>query len=67
MIVHHAFADTPAAWPTAPTVSFLDFALVLVIIPVVIGLVLALFAMLPYIAKRRGSEPGAALETTHRS
>jgi hypothetical protein len=42
-----ASADTPAAWPTPPHVSGLDWLLVLLIIPAGIALLLTLLVMLP--------------------
>ena len=55
-----AAADTPAEWETAPTVSPLDFLLVLVIIPLALAAVITLLALLPSLAHDRGYEPGQA-------
>ncbi|MET0839811.1 MAG: hypothetical protein ABWY19_13575 [Marmoricola sp.] len=53
-----AAADTPEGWETAPTVSPLDFLLVLLIIPVALAAVITLLAVLPSLAHDRGYEPG---------
>ncbi len=53
-----AVADTPEAWEQPPTVSGLEFLLVLAIIPLGIALVLVLLTVLPSLASRRGYEPG---------
>ena len=53
-----AMADTPAAWEKAPHVSGLEFLLVLVLIPLGIGLVISVLALLPSLIHDRGYEPG---------
>lgn len=55
-----ASADTPEKWDQAPHVSGLDFLLVLVLIPLGLGLVIALLASLPSLIHDRGYEPGQA-------
>ncbi len=55
-----AAADTPAEWDTAPTVSPLDFLLVLVIIPLALAAVITLLTLLPSLAHDRGYEQGQA-------
>lgn len=53
-----AMADTPAAWEKAPHVSGLEFLLVLVLIPLGIGLVISVLAVLPSLIHDRGYQPG---------
>ena len=53
-----ASADTPAAWGDDPHVSGLQWLLILVLIPLGLGLVIALLASLPEILHHRGYEPG---------
>jgi hypothetical protein len=55
-----AAADTPSEWETAPTVSSLDFLLVLVIIPLSLAALIAVLVVLPSLAHDRGYEPGQA-------
>ena len=53
-------ADTPANWEQQPSVSGLDFLLVLVLIPLSAAAVIALLSVLPSLAKDRAYEPGQA-------
>ncbi len=53
-----ASADAPRAWEKADHVSGLQFLTVLVLIPVGLGLVISLLALLPSIIGDRGYEPG---------
>jgi hypothetical protein len=53
-----ASADTPARWDEAPSVSGLDYLLVLVLIPAGLALVITLLASLPSMINDRGYEPG---------
>lgn len=56
-----AAATAPSEWPEAPSVSLLDFLVVLVLIPVGLALAIALLAALP--SMRRGGstyQPGLA-------
>lgn len=55
-----AFADTPATWDKAPSVSGLEFLLVLVLIPLGLALVISLLAALPSMISDKGYEPGQA-------
>lgn len=57
-LVTPAAADTPQAWEQAPSVSGLQFLVVLAIIPLGIAAVLTLLTILPSMASRRGYEPG---------
>lgn len=62
VILHHLFADTPAAWPQAPTVSVLQFVLVLLIAPVAVGSVISLFVVMPSLAHRKSHDPDSTGE-----
>ena len=53
-----ASADTPADWETAPTVSPLEFLLVLLILPIAAAGLITLLVTLPSMASHRGYEPG---------
>ena len=53
-----AAAAVPEGWETAPSVSALDFLLVILIIPLGIALVLTLLTILPSLTRDRGYEPG---------
>ena len=53
-----AAADTPSDWETAPTVSPLDFLLVLLIIPLGLAAVISVLVLVPSLARDRGYEPG---------
>ena len=53
-----AAADPPQAWESEPSVSALDFLLVILIIPLGIALVLTLLTVLPSLTSKRGYEPG---------
>lgn len=53
-----AFADTPETWDKPPSVSGLEFLLVLVLIPVGLALVISLLAALPSMIGDKGYEPG---------
>jgi hypothetical protein len=57
-VVTPAAADTPEAWESAPSVSALEFLMVILIIPLAIALVLTLLTLLPSLASNRGYEPG---------
>ena len=57
-LVVPAAADEPSEWETAPTVSPLDYLLVLVIIPLALAAVIVVLALLPSLAHDRGYEPG---------
>ena len=53
-----AAADTPADWETAPTVSPLNYLLILLIIPLALAGVISLLVLIPGFAHERGYEPG---------
>lgn len=53
-----AFADAPENLPDAPSVSGLEFLIVLVLIPVALALGITLFAALPSMIRDKGYEPG---------
>jgi hypothetical protein len=55
-----AFADTPASWDKPPSVSGLQFLVVLVLIPAGLALVISLLAALPSMIGDKGYEPGQA-------
>jgi hypothetical protein len=53
-------ADTPQGWEKAPSVSGLEFLLVLLLIPLGLAAVIALLVSLPSLAGNRGYQPGQA-------
>lgn len=57
-----AASAPPSQWPEAPSVSVLDFLLVLLVIPTGLALVIALLAALPSMRSGGGSgyQPGLA-------
>ena len=58
-----AHADTPAAWPDAPSVSGLHFLVVLFLIPLGIAIVVSVLAALPSMIGDKGYEPGQSWRT----
>lgn len=55
-----AVAAPPEAWPQAEPVSVLDFLIVLLLLPLGLGLVIALLASVPAMARGEKYAPGQA-------
>ena len=51
-------ADTPQGWEKAPSVSGLQYVVLLLLIPLGLAAVIALLVSLPSLAKDRGYQPG---------
>ncbi|MGH3411800.1 MAG: hypothetical protein ACRDPH_01810 [Marmoricola sp.] len=60
-----SFADEPVSWKPEPPVSGFDFLLVLLLIPLGIGLVIALMVVLPSLVKGEGYDPTRAWVGMH--